>query len=767
MIKSIELRDWKTHKSTSIEFGKGVNVLVGLMGAGKSSVMDAISFALFGTFPSLKHKRVTLDGIISNRPVQAENAEVSLTFTVGGNTYRVLRRISQKEGGFARLEKDGAYLQTQPERVNEEIESLLKIDYDTFSRAVYSEQNRLDYFLEISKGDRKKEIDRMLGLDLFATAEENATSLVNSVRSLIKDEEATLASMDISSFRLQMDALVAEAKKMAQEQEALVRDFTEKEKLHGKRSAELRDMKALLAKGQELSNRLIQLRSSAGTIKAEIAKIEEKGIDETAVRKELADSMAKQEEASRAINKAREEERTLTKNLATCDAGIKDARARLAEREKYAAMAKGKDPAKLSGELDDLRKRSKALIEEGALFKSKAAETEELMRELEKHVGQCPVCERELNEDLKSSIRKRRAGALDEIRAKLEANKPELDRCNSRIRELEKEIPEVSLAAGRMRETEGVDAKLAELEKERMSIKSLLDAASSSLKSASEGYEAVMKQYAGVKAREEELRRKEKYLDEIKRLDIDTKRAEGELEGIKVDEKAIDRLQEEVSREGNAVAEMKAKATANKRYIESLDAQIAEKRKQIDSLAAIEKRIERRRSLLSSLNIFKAALSDTSTALRNRLVSSINGIMSGLWPELYPYGDYANIRLNAKRDDYMLEFDTQNGAEELWQPVDQIASGGERSIGCLTLRIALAMVIVPNLKWIILDEPTHNIDEAGIEKLIKVLQDSLPKVVEQIFIITHDNALREIGTARVYQLDRDKSVNEPTRVAEV
>ena len=45
-----------------------------------------------------------------------------------------------------------------------------------------------------------------------------------------------------------------------------------------------------------------------------------------------------------------------------------------------------------------------------------------------------------------------------------------------------------------------------------------------------------------------------------------------------------------------------------------------------------------------------------------------------------------------------------------------MASGGERSIACLAMRIAMAMVIVPNLRWLILDEPTHNIDEQGISK---------------------------------------------------
>ncbi|MCL5089789.1 MAG: hypothetical protein M1382_01295, partial [Candidatus Marsarchaeota archaeon] len=93
--------------------------------------------------------------------------------------------------------------------------------------------------------------------------------------------------------------------------------------------------------------------------------------------------------------------------------------------------------------------------------------------------------------------------------------------------------------------------------------------------------------------------------------------------------------------------------------------------------------------------------------------------------------------------------------------------GGERSTACLTMRIALAMVIIPNLKWIILDEPTHNIDSNGINNLIEVMGNNLPKIVEQIFIITHDETLKQINDAAVFLLERDKSVYGESVVSNV
>lgn len=99
-----------------------------------------------------------------------------------------------------------------------------------------------------------------------------------------------------------------------------------------------------------------------------------------------------------------------------------------------------------------------------------------------------------------------------------------------------------------------------------------------------------------------------------------------------------------------------------------------------------------------------------------------------------------------------------------WVPVEGIASGGERFCAAIALKIAFAMVLVPNLGWLILDEPTHNLDDEGIRALARVLNEEVPKIVEQVFVITHDENLKDAATARVYRLDRNKAAGESTKV---
>ncbi len=128
MIKSIELVNWKSHSHSLINFSKGNNIFIGNMGSGKSSIMDAISYALFGKIPS----NVKISSIIKNRPKQEENALVKISFSKDNNIYtieRELKLIGDKLQTTAKIYKNGSYMNAQPERVNEDVESILGIDY--------------------------------------------------------------------------------------------------------------------------------------------------------------------------------------------------------------------------------------------------------------------------------------------------------------------------------------------------------------------------------------------------------------------------------------------------------------------------------------------------------------------------------------------------------------------------------------------------------------------------------------------------------------
>ncbi|UCG94937.1 MAG: AAA family ATPase, partial [archaeon] len=89
MITEVSLKGWRSHWDSEFRFSGGTNALIGVMGAGKSSLLDSMSFALFGTFPALQARKLTLDNVIMNRPQQRDMAEVKISFRLDGNLYTV------------------------------------------------------------------------------------------------------------------------------------------------------------------------------------------------------------------------------------------------------------------------------------------------------------------------------------------------------------------------------------------------------------------------------------------------------------------------------------------------------------------------------------------------------------------------------------------------------------------------------------------------------------------------------------------------------
>lgn len=159
MITSLELTNWRTHSNTTLDFEKGTNVIIGVMGSGKSSIVNAITYALFGTFPGLKNRSVALKEIIKNKPNQSETSEIKLTFNKEKNNYKVERIIKLDGTNEAKLHENGKLIAGPKQKdVNERIEKILGMDYEIFSRAVYAEQNELDFFLKLSPGERKKNL---------------------------------------------------------------------------------------------------------------------------------------------------------------------------------------------------------------------------------------------------------------------------------------------------------------------------------------------------------------------------------------------------------------------------------------------------------------------------------------------------------------------------------------------------------------------------------------------------------------------------------
>ena len=99
MIESVKIRDFLSHKDTMINLENSTSVFVGNNGTGKSSVVDAITFALFG-----KHTRKNNKGLIRRG---ANIAFVQVIFTIDGTRYMASRKIAKGETSATLQKYDG------------------------------------------------------------------------------------------------------------------------------------------------------------------------------------------------------------------------------------------------------------------------------------------------------------------------------------------------------------------------------------------------------------------------------------------------------------------------------------------------------------------------------------------------------------------------------------------------------------------------------------------------------------------------------------
>lgn len=186
---------------------RGVHLacISGLNGAGKSTILDGITWALFGK------SRVKSDDDIVNRGAGLKAAaEVTFVFELEGALYRVIRRkplgkttelefhafLSDGEGdGRWQVKTEARTRETQVE-----IERLLRMNYDVFTNASFLLQGRADEFTTKTPDKRKEILAEILGVSLWDDYKEIATESrkliendVAMVERQLTDVEAELA----------------------------------------------------------------------------------------------------------------------------------------------------------------------------------------------------------------------------------------------------------------------------------------------------------------------------------------------------------------------------------------------------------------------------------------------------------------------------------------------------------------------------------------------------------------------------------------------
>jgi DNA repair protein SbcC/Rad50 len=162
----LSLKNFLSYNEASLDFtGLHTACICGANGAGKSSLLEGITWAIWG-----ECRAVSEDDAISNG---AMDVRVDFTFQMHGEICRVIR--SRQRDGSGNLEfqiqTDGGQFRTLTQKgirsTQALIDEYLKIDYDTFINSAYLRQGKADEFMLKKPADRKQILADLLKLDRY------------------------------------------------------------------------------------------------------------------------------------------------------------------------------------------------------------------------------------------------------------------------------------------------------------------------------------------------------------------------------------------------------------------------------------------------------------------------------------------------------------------------------------------------------------------------------------------------------------------------
>jgi DNA repair exonuclease SbcCD ATPase subunit len=175
---------------TEIDFRKNnTNLIIGTNGAGKSTMLDALTFVLFNK---------SFRGITKPQLVNSTNEKdcvVQIEFSVNNKNYLVRRGIKPS---IFDIEVNGVPLHKESDdRANQRIleENILKVNYKSFTQIVILGSSNFVPFMQLTSSNRREVIEDLLDIRIFS-------AMNTLVKDMIKDQKEEIKSLSLKKDNL-------------------------------------------------------------------------------------------------------------------------------------------------------------------------------------------------------------------------------------------------------------------------------------------------------------------------------------------------------------------------------------------------------------------------------------------------------------------------------------------------------------------------------------------------------------------------------------
>ena len=782
MITRVEIENFRSIVKGKAVITEGINFVHGPNGTGKTSLLEAMAIALYGS--EWVRGRYRLGDLVRRG---ASSSVIRVEYVgVDGRRYLVQRVFNAEktlESQTYVIDESGRRVAARDREVTQFVVKTTGISMETFSELLYVRQGEIRDILRTGrKGEFK--LDTLLRLDAIERARQDV------VREALRRVGAT-----VEGFRGRLEILNREL--------GLRRE--ELDRLEGELGGVIKDLEAREVELRNVEDKLNELVIKENELKELESKyLEFKGSVESLINEEslLTKELNRLRNALEGIRglegRVRELEGLVAREGEVRDR-IKELTRKRDELRNRLALARelrrrvdsinrelnevNKSFTELNSELEriiNLKPRVEELRRQLARRVSVETELEETKNELSRvnaeieHVrtelnllsgggGKCPLCGRPLSRELAQELVASRELKLRELGRRAQELTDRVNRLGGELEGLagvEAELRELEAELGK----EGlIRASLDDLRRRRESLISELN----SITNINE--EVITKELNNV---ETELARLDNELDSINRAKVeiaeirgklasagdlearvreiegrlgDIARAKADLEGglreleARVRELGeVREVIEELRKRRDAllreVGELRGRVGVLRNKIDRLKAEITNRTNEVETLRV---EINRYTGAADVLGKLQQALDDAKPIVRRLFLNSVNEELGIMMRELMHKASYASIEVG---EDYEIMVRRVDGVE---LPVESL-SIGERNLVSLMLRYAIARVVMGLVPLLILDEPTEHLDEEHRRRIASWIR-SLGNGVRTVIITSHVDALETIA----------------------
>ncbi len=779
-IKELMLENFRGYGGKHrITFDEGIITIYGQVGSGKSSIAQAIEYALYGQQLEIKERIAKLVDLINEDSNEAK-VELILEDFDTNSRIRIVRTL-KRHGDSARetlaeLWLNDRKIASGAKEVNEKIVDLLKLDEDDFSRFVLVTHRVLEGLVYGTPMKRSLVIDRLFGIEILEQIYKSIP--IRKIEEILNREKQKLASFK------ELPEIISKYGSIQNAREALEKMKKDVEELKELEKALLDKLKNLLEKRKSILEKFSTIESEYLRylkIRAEREKLEEElkdysEVSERAIKVELelikTFLTSKLEELlfSRELEDLSKIEINIF-NLENASMKIYDIVRRLEEHltkfneeiENLTNLCEELkiDSERLSNEIRILERRLREIEESYREYRelvSKYGTPEHIQREIErirermqsleeferhveaiiteiirKNLKTCPVCGKEITEN-----------ELENIKSRLEKCKSteksrELNQLQNKLRELEYVLSKLKALKPIIEEYEELYAKV-------KTLREMYNNVISKLENAEKNRRVLEKKVQTLKMLLDEIRERIDKVDEdisllrkfrrLKELRKEERELENKLKSSGLDLKDVTRLEYEIQEINRKLEDVRNRLNSTSIEISRLEKILSSI--PVESIEQLRDRVYNLERLYNHLSIVRSTLRRVQSKLRERMVERVRDLVNSYFRSMYPYTDVsgAGIELNIKErfGTIISEYSLYGIRRGRRVPISRM-SDGQRLTLALAFMLSVYVIANHNINFMIMDEPIPYVDVAIRSSFASLVTKLiLEKFVRQVII---------------------------------